>query len=63
MQIRTANGDVVKAAAGGEGTTHRLSDILVRDASVAYAFVSPAFVLILCLVAYPFVLSLWFSLS
>lgn len=63
MQIRTANGDVVKVAAGGEGAAHRLSDVLVRDTSVAYAFVAPAFLLILCLVAYPFVLSLWFSLS
>src|SRR2546425_307609 len=38
-------------------------DSLVRDTSVAYAFIAPAFFLLLFLVAYPFVLSVWFSLS
>ena len=36
---------------------------LVRDSHVAYAFIAPAFFLLLVLVAYPFVLSVWFSLS
>src|SRR2546428_13223386 len=38
-------------------------DFLVRDTSVAYAFIAPAFFLLLFLVAYPFILSVWFSLS
>src|SRR3989442_8738395 len=38
-------------------------DFLVRDTSVAYAFIAPAFFLLLFLVAYPFVLSVWLSLS
>ena len=63
MQLRTLSGDVTKVASGGEATTRRLMDILARDTSVAYAFVAPAFFLLLFLVAYPFVLSVWFSLS
>ena len=35
----------------------------MRDTPVAYAFIAPAFFLLLFLVAYPFVLSVWFSLS
>src|SRR5947207_14212174 len=63
MQLKTVNGEVVKLTARGEAPTRGLFDFLVRDASVAYAFVAPAFFLLLFLVAYPFVLSLWFSLS
>src|SRR5881296_4473081 len=63
MQLKTANGDVAKLAARGEAPTRGLSDFLVRDTSVAYAFIAPAFFLLLFLVAYPFVLSIWFSLS
>jgi len=63
MQLKTANGDVAKLAARGEAPTRGLSDFLVRDTSVAYAFIAPAFFLLLFLVAYPFVLSVWFSLS
>jgi multiple sugar transport system permease protein len=63
MRIRTINGDVAKAAAGGEAAARRLTDALVRDTSVAYMFIAPAFFLLLCLVAYPFVLSVWFSVS
>ena len=63
MQLKTANGDVAKLAARGEAPTRGLSDVLVRDTSVAYAFIAPAFFLLLFLVAYPFVLSVWFSLS
>jgi len=63
MQLKTANGDVAKLAARGEAPTRGLSDVLGRDTSVAYAFIAPAFFLLLFLVAYPFVLSVWFSLS
>ena len=63
MQIKTVNGDVAKVAGRGEASAHRLSDVLARDTSVAYMFIAPAFFLILCLVAYPFVLSVWFSVS
>src|SRR6267378_1805775 len=58
-----ADEDVAKLAARGDADTARLSDFLVRDTPVAYAFIAPAFFLLLFLVAYPFVLSLWFSLS
>jgi multiple sugar transport system permease protein len=54
---------VAKLAARGEAPGRALSDVLVQDTSVAYAFVAPAFFLLLFLVAYPFVLSVWFSLS
>lgn len=63
MRVRTINGGVVKPAVAGEVATRRLSDVLVRDTSVAYAFVFPAFFLLTCLVAYPFLLSVWFSVS
>ena len=63
MQLKTANGDVAKLAAPGELKAGGLADFLVRDTPVAYAFIGPAFFLLLFLVAYPFVLSLWFSLS
>ena len=63
MQLKTANGEVAKLAAPGELKAGGLSDFLVRDTPVAYAFIGPAFFLLLFLVAYPFVLSLWFSLS
>src|SRR2546427_2827680 len=63
MQLKTANGDVAKLAARGEAPTRGLSDVLGRDTSVAYAFIAPAFFLLLFLVGYPFVLSVWFSLS
>jgi len=63
MQLKTANGDVAKLAAPGEIKAGGLSEFLVRDTPVAYAFIGPAFFLLLFLVAYPFVLSVWFSLS
>jgi multiple sugar transport system permease protein len=63
MQLKTANGEVAKLAAPGELKAGRLPEIFVRDTPVAYAFIGPAFFLLLFLVAYPFVLSLWFSLS
>src|SRR5438445_6631093 len=58
-----ADEDVAKLAARGDADTARLSDFLVGDTPVAYAFIAPAFFLLLFLVAYPFALSLWFSLS
>src|SRR2546428_5643558 len=63
MQLKTVEGDVAKLAARGEAEAARLSDFLVGDTPVAYAFIAPAFFLLLFLVAYPFALSLWFSLS
>src|SRR3989454_3977878 len=63
MQLKTLNGDVAKLVPRGDGHARTLSDVLVSDASVAYTFVAPAFFLLLFLVAYPFILSVWFSLS
>jgi multiple sugar transport system permease protein len=63
IRLKTLNGDVAKVATGGEAHVRALSDILVHDTPVAYAFIAPAFFLLLFLVAYPFVLSVWFSLS
>jgi len=63
MQLKTADGDEARLAARGEAAARGLSDFLVSDTPVAYAFVAPAFFLLLFLVAYPFVLSVWFSLS
>src|SRR5437867_12633749 len=63
MQLRTLNGDIAKFTSRGEAAARGLSDFMARDTSVAYAFVAPAFFLLLFLVAYPFFLSVWFSLS
>src|SRR5260221_3806902 len=63
MQLKTANGDVASLAARAAPPTRALSELLYRDAPVAYAFLALAFFLLLFLVAYPFVLSVWFSLS
>ena len=63
MQLKTLDGEVAKLTARGEAPTRGLFDVLIRDTSVAYAFIAPAFFFLLFLVAYPFVLSLWFSLS
>ncbi len=64
MRLKTLdNGDVAKIAVRGDAHARALSDVLVSDTSVAYAFIAPAFFLLLFLVAYPFVLSVWFSLS
>ena len=56
-------GEELELAAPGEIKAAGLSEFLVRDTPVAYAFIGPAFFLLLFLVAYPFALSLWFSLS
>ena len=63
MQLRTVNGEVAKFTSRGEAAARGLSDFIARDTSVAYTFVAPAFFLLLFLVAYPFVLSVWFSVS
>jgi len=64
VRLKTLNdGDVAKLAVRGDAHARTLSNVLVRDTSVAYAFIAPAFFLLLFLVAYPFVLSVWFSLS
>jgi ABC-type sugar transport system permease subunit len=63
VRLKTLNGDVAKIAVRGDAQARALSDFLVRDTSVAYAFIAPAFFLLLFLVAYPFALSVWFSLS
>jgi multiple sugar transport system permease protein len=64
VRLKTLNsGDVAKLAVRGDARARSLSDVLVGDTPVAYAFIAPAFFLLLFLVAYPFVLSVWFSLS
>ena len=63
MPLRTLDGEVAKIAARGEAAARPLAERLGRDAPIAYTFIAPAFFLLLFLVAYPFVLSLWFSLS
>src|SRR5262245_46830217 len=63
MQLNTVNGDSAGLAARREAPACALSEVLMRDTPMAYAFVAPAFLLLLFLVAYPFVLSVWFSLS
>jgi multiple sugar transport system permease protein len=63
MRLRTLDDEVAKVAAHGEASSRSLADRLGRDAPLAYAFIAPAFFLLLFLVAYPFALSLWFSLS
>ena len=41
----------------------RRKGFLARDTRAAWWFITPAFLLLAFLVAYPFVLSVWFSLS
>ena len=62
--MQVFGGDVAKLGEAPEEARRRgLFDALAGDTPVAYALVAPAFFLLLFLVAYPFVLSLWFSLS
>jgi multiple sugar transport system permease protein len=63
MRLRTLNGEVAKIAGRGDAPARALADLLGRDAPFAYTLIAPAFFLLLFLVAYPFALSLWFSLS
>src|SRR5215470_4772545 len=55
--------DVDRPVAGASRVARRRLGFLARDRHVAYAFIAPAFFLLAVLVAYPFVLSVWFSLS
>jgi multiple sugar transport system permease protein len=63
MPLRSLDREVSEIAVRGDAQPRALSDILVRDTPVAYAFIAPAFFLLLFLVAYPFALSVWLSLS
>jgi multiple sugar transport system permease protein len=65
MPLETLDGEVAQIAtrSGARTRARALADLLARDTSVAYAFIAPAFFLLLFLVAYPFVLSVWFSVS
>jgi multiple sugar transport system permease protein len=63
MPLRSLDREVPEIAVRGDAQPRALSDILVRDTPVAYAFIAPAFFLLLFLVAYPFALSVWLSLS
>jgi multiple sugar transport system permease protein len=55
--------DVDRPVAEAARVSRRRPGFLARDRHVAYAFIAPAFFLLAVLVAYPFVLSVWFSLS
>src|SRR6476660_4570550 len=55
--------DVDTPVASARRVARRRLGFLARDRHVAYAFIAPAFFLLAVLVAYPFVLSVWFSLS
>ena len=55
--------DVEQRVTGEARVARRRLRFLARDSYVAYAFIAPAFFLLAVLVAYPFVLSVWFSLS
>src|SRR5712692_6919706 len=55
--------DVDQRVVGEAVVAPRRRGLLARDSHVAYAFIAPAFFLLAVLVAYPFVLSVWLSLS
>src|SRR5262245_7978434 len=55
--------NVEQRVAGGRPVARRRPGFMGRDTHVAYAFIAPAFFLLAILVAYPFVLSIWLSLS
>jgi hypothetical protein len=54
---------VERAVAGEPRTARRRPGFLGCDANVAYTFIAPASFLLIILVAYPFALSVWLSLS
>jgi multiple sugar transport system permease protein len=54
---------VARLTARSDAPARWWSDLLSGDTPIAYAFIAPAFFLLLFLVAYPFFLSVWFSLS
>src|SRR5262245_44307650 len=55
--------DVEQRVTGAARVARRRLRFLARDSHVAYAFIAPAFFLLVVLVGYPFVLSVWLSLS
>ncbi|TXL81688.1 sugar ABC transporter permease [Vineibacter terrae] len=61
MTLKTADLDLAVPVTG-EAPCRR-AGVLTRESRTAYAFIAPAFFLLTFLVAYPFVLSVWFSLS
>ena len=63
MPLRSLDREAPELATRGDAPPRALTDVLVRDTTVAYAFIAPAFFLLLFLVAYPFVLSVWLSVS
>ena len=65
MTLKTADLDLVASAADEPRSVarRRRRRFLARDTSAAWWFITPAFLLLGFLVAYPFVLSVWFSLS
>ena len=63
MPLRSLDREVPEIAVRGDAQPRALTDVLVRDTTVAYAFIAPAFFLLLFLVAYPFALSVWLSFS
>ena len=63
MPLRSLDREVPEIAVRGDAQPRALADVLVRDTTVAYAFIAPAFFLLLFLVAYPFALSVWLSFS
>ncbi|HWN04712.1 MAG TPA: sugar ABC transporter permease [Candidatus Dormibacteraeota bacterium] len=64
MTLKTADIDLAgPVAREARPAPRRRAGVLARESRSAYAFVTPAFCLLAFLVAYPFVLSVWFSLS
>ena len=65
MTLKTADLDLAASVADEARSLarRRRTGFLARDSHVAYAFIAPAFFMLGFLVAYPFVLSVWFSLS
>src|SRR5262245_34252755 len=55
--------DVEQRITGEARVARRRLRFVVSDTRVAYAFIAPAFFLLVVLVGYPFVLSVWLSLS
>jgi ABC-type sugar transport system permease subunit len=65
MTLKTADLDLAESVADEARPVlrRRRAGFLARDTRSAYWFIAPAFMLLAFLVAYPFVLSVWFSLS
>ena len=65
MTLKAADLDLAASVAGEPllAVRRRRTRFLARDTRAAWWFITPAFLLLAFLVAYPFVLSVWFSLS